>query len=120
MRSFQWAATLDPVPGHVVKLLARVDRAAGAEGQYRDQLPHLMTGLAESARIESITASSAIEGVFVDSVRMPGLASGSTTRFRNRSEAEFAGYRTDTKSDNRVSDSGFLHPKRAMPQTTPM
>lgn len=93
MRSFQWAATLDPVPGHVVKLLARVDRAAGAEGQYRDQLPHLMTGLAESARIESITASSAIEGVFVDSVRMPGLASGSTTRFRNRSEAEFAGYR---------------------------
>lgn len=84
---------MDPVPGDVVKLLARIDRAAGAAGQYRDQLPHLMTALAESARIESITASSAIEGVFVDSVRLPGLASGSTARFRNRSEAEFAGYR---------------------------
>jgi Fic family protein len=94
VRSFQWPTTLDPVPGDVVKLLARIDRAAGAEGQYRDQLPHLMTGLAESARIESITASSAIEGVFVDSVRLPGLASGSTTKFRNRSEAEFVGYRT--------------------------
>ncbi len=93
MRSFQWASTLDPVPGDVVKLLARIDRAAGAEGHHRDQLPQLMTGLAQSARIESITASSAIEGIFVESVRLPGLASGSTTRFRNRSEAEFAGYR---------------------------
>lgn len=93
MRSFQHAETFDPVPGRVVALLRRIDVGAGAAGRYVDQLPELLSGLAESARIESVTASSAIEGVLVDDTRRPGLLDGRTRRFRNRSEAEFAGYR---------------------------
>lgn len=48
--------------------------------------------LKEEARIESVTASSAIEGVTVDPRRAPGLLSGRTQRVRTRGEAEFAGY----------------------------
>jgi Fic family protein len=92
MRSFQHAQTLDPVPGDVVALLRQIDRAAGAEGRYADQLPQLLDALREQARVESITASSAIEGVVVDDARIPKLVSGVPGALRNRSEAEFAGY----------------------------
>jgi Fic family protein len=92
MRSFQHPQTLDPVPGDVVALLRQIDRAAGAEGRYADQLPQLLEALREQARVESITASSAIEGVVVDDSRIPKLVSGVPGVLRNRSEAEFAGY----------------------------
>lgn len=92
MRSFQDRSTLDPVPAEIVAVLRRIDRAAGAESRYRDQLPQLLDALREEARIESVTASSAIEGVLVEDARVPGILAGRTERFRNRSEAEFAGY----------------------------
>lgn len=93
MRSFQRQNTLDPVPGEIVAVLRRIDLAAGAEGRYVDQLPQLLVALRAQARIESITASSAIEGVIVENTRVARLVSGDAQRFRNRSEAEFAGYR---------------------------
>ncbi len=93
MRSFQRSTTLDPVPGALVRLLAEIDRSAGSEAQSADQVPELLTHLARSAIIESVTASSAIEGIHVGDQRRPGLATGAITRYRNRSEAEFAGYR---------------------------
>jgi Fic family protein len=92
MRSFQRPDTLDPVPGAIVAALRTIDRAAGAEARYADQLPQLLDALREQARIESITASSAIEGVIVDERRVAGLVSANPSRFKNRSEAEFAGY----------------------------
>lgn len=90
MRSFQSPATFDPIPGHIVRFLRRVDRASGAEGQHRHQL---LEALREQARIESVAASSAIEGIVVDRSRVAALVSAREGRFRDRSEAEFAGYR---------------------------
>ncbi len=81
MRSFQHAQTLDPVPGDVVALLRLIDRAAGAEGRYADQLPQLLEALREQARMESITASSAIEGVVVDESRIPSSSLASRAHF---------------------------------------
>mgnify|MGYP002654406124 CR=1 FL=1 len=92
MRSFTRVSTLDPVPGDIVSLLRRIDIAAGAEARHVDQLPRLLGALQEQARIESVTASSAIEGVHVAEGRVPNLVSGNPQRIRNRSEAEFAGY----------------------------
>lgn len=92
MRSFQRPQTLDPVPGDVVRALHLIDRSAGAESSHADQLPQLLNALGEQARIESVTASSAIEGVIVDQARVPKLVSGRPGRLRGRSEAEFAGY----------------------------
>lgn len=93
MRSFQRSTTLDPVPGVIVAAMRRIDLTAGAEARYVDQVPQLLDALGEQARIESITASSAIEGVVVPTARVTMLASVHAARFRNRSEAEFAGYR---------------------------
>lgn len=92
MRSFEHPHTFDPVPGSIVRLLRHIDQGAGGESQYANQLPQLLASLRVQARVESVTASSAIEGVTVDSARVTKLVSGTETRFRNRSEAEFAGY----------------------------
>ena len=107
MRSFQWSETLDPVPGDIVMTLRRIDRAAGAETRHSDQLPQLLEALRAQARIQSVTASSALEGVVVNQARVPKLVSGSAERFRNRSEAEFAGYTSALDHLNREDPGGL-------------
>ena len=78
-------------PARVGVLLQRVDVGHGREQLTRNQLPQLLSSLAEDARVASIRASNAIEGVNVDPGRAASLAAGA--RFRNRNEREFAGYR---------------------------
>lgn len=95
MRSF---AALDQllgsVPGPLVMRLSRIDTGRGREQLYRDQLPHLLTELAARARVASVTASSALEGVVVaDQARAQQIIDGKAATLRNRSEQEFAGYR---------------------------
>src|SRR4051794_41698770 len=68
-------------PRELGPLLARVDTGKGREALYEDQLPALLHQLAEDARVSSITASNAIEGVVVESSRAEMLAEGSR-RFR--------------------------------------
>lgn len=63
----------------------------GRQDLYLGQLPELLAALSHSARIASITASNAIEGVEVGAERAAKLVEGA--RFRNRNEREFAGYR---------------------------
>jgi len=73
-------------------VLARIDTGRGQERLFEDQRPELLGQLAEHARIASITASNAIEGVVVGDDRAERIAEGSH-RYRNRNEREFAGYR---------------------------
>lgn len=73
-------------------MLARIDTGRGRERLFLDQRPELLKRLSENARIASITASNAIEGVTVESDRAAKIVEGAP-RFRNRSEKEFAGYR---------------------------
>ncbi|MGB7587120.1 MAG: Fic family protein [Solirubrobacterales bacterium] len=73
-------------------VLARIDTGRGQERLFEDQRPELLSQLAEHARIASITASNAIEGVVVGDDRAERIAEGSH-RYRNRNEREFAGYR---------------------------
>jgi len=85
---------LGMVPGPVVMRLARVDVGRGREELFRNQLPALLTELANRARIASITASSALEGVVVkDQARAAAIIGGRATSLRTRSEQELAGYR---------------------------
>ncbi len=96
MRSFvDLDHTFRSQPVRLGARLARIDVGRGREGLYRDQLPQLLDALAETTRVESITASNAIEGVTVDKGRIAGLlaADRQTRRYRNRNEREFAGYR---------------------------
>jgi Fic family protein len=79
-------------PPELGVLLAKIDTGKGQERMFEDQMPELLNQLSEHARIASITASNAIEGVILDTRRAELIAEGSP-RFRNRSEQEFAGYR---------------------------
>src|SRR5580658_1596413 len=82
------------VPSQVVTRLSAIDFGRGSEALYRDQMPRLLTELADRARVLSITASSAIEGVIVaDADRAQRIIDRRTTTLRNRSEQELAGYR---------------------------
>ena len=61
---------------------------------------------ADATRIESITASSAIEGVVIEAGRLRGLVAegAEPRRFRNRNEPEFAGYRDAMDEISRATD----------------
>ncbi|HEV3002440.1 MAG TPA: Fic family protein [Solirubrobacteraceae bacterium] len=92
MKSFvDLDSTFAGQPARLGALLQRVDVSCGREELFQDQLPELLASLAESARVASIRASNAIEGVEVEQGRAERLAGGA--RFRNRNEREFAGYR---------------------------
>jgi Fic family protein len=98
MRSFiDLDKTFANQPRELGVILARVDTGRGREQLFEDQAPGLLLQLAESARIASITASNAIEGVMVEGETAERIAEGSS-RFRNRNEREFAGYRDATDS----------------------
>ena len=82
------------VPARVVTTLSSIDVGRGSEALYRDQLPGLLNELASRARVASITASSAIEGIVVpDTGRADRILAGRAKRLRTRSEEELAGYR---------------------------
>jgi Fic family protein len=95
LRSFaDLDALIGLVPAQVVTRLSSIDFGRGSEALYRDQMPGLLTELADRARVQSITASSAIEGVIVaDADRARRIIDRRTTTLRNRSEQELAGYR---------------------------
>ncbi|HEU4462106.1 MAG TPA: hypothetical protein VFR75_05900, partial [Solirubrobacterales bacterium] len=73
-------------------LLKKADKGSGRQQLYEDQVPELLRRLARQTKVESITASNAIEGVEVDPSRAEVLAGLDRPHFRNRSEKEFAGY----------------------------
>lgn len=87
--------TFDGQPASLGPVLSVADTGRGRERLFEDQAPILLQHLAESARVASITASNAIEGVVVESETAERIAEGSG-RFRNRNEREFAGYRDAT------------------------
>ncbi len=95
MRSFvDLDRSVGTVPGPVVVQLSRIDTGRGREELYRNQLPALLTELAHRARVESITSSSALEGVLVpDPARAVKIIEGKAPTLRTRDEQELAGYR---------------------------
>jgi Fic family protein len=93
MRSFaDLDAAFSGQPRELGPVLARIDTGRGREELFKDQAPQVLRQLSENARIASITASNAIEGVTVEADRAVKIAEGAP-RFRNRNEKEFAGYR---------------------------
>lgn len=90
-------------PPRLGATLARIDVGRGREELYRNQLPELLRSLASQTRVESISASSAIEGVTVEPARVGKLVDARRPpRFRDRNEQEFAGYRDAIEAIARV------------------
>jgi len=87
------------IPTELVTLLASVEYGRGREELFRVQAPQVLERLAARTRFDSITASSAIENVVVDDDRALKLLRETSPvggSYRDRSEAEFAGYRDAT------------------------
>lgn len=82
----------DGQPAALGVLLSTIDVGRGRQQLFADQVPQLLSGLAERTRVASIRASNAIEGIEVGDERAEALAKEGV-RFRNRNEKEFAGYR---------------------------
>lgn len=58
LRSFaDLDALIGRVPARIVTRLSAIDFGRGSQALYRDQMPGLLTELADRARVESITAS---------------------------------------------------------------
>jgi Fic family protein len=96
MRSFvDLDKTFSGQPRDLGPILAGIDTGKGRERLFEDQVPELLGEFSEHARVASITASNAIEGVIVESERAERIAEGAR-RYRNRNEREFAGYRDAT------------------------
>lgn len=96
MRSFaDLDALVGAVPFAVVNDLRVIDTGRGSEALFRDKLPALLSSLAQRARVESVVASSAIEGVVVSNrARELQILANDAATLRDRSEQELAGYRT--------------------------
>src|SRR3954449_11599868 len=93
MKSFQHPdRTFAGMPSPLGVVLRQVDRGSGRQQLFEDQVPELLRRLSLQTKVESITASNAIEGVEVDPARAEALAGVGPPRFRNRDEKEFAGY----------------------------
>jgi Fic family protein len=88
----QFGARFDPVPGDVARRLGSIDRAAGQADLYRQQFPRLLEHLRDRARVESVSASSAIEGVVAPAARAEAIILDASETPRTRSEAELRGY----------------------------
>lgn len=80
MRSFTGLdALIGSVPAGIVTRLSVVDAGRGSEALYADQLPGLLKELADVARVESVIASSAIEGIVVEQARAERLSEAPTS-----------------------------------------
>jgi Fic family protein len=105
MKSFQDPdRTFAAMPARLGVLLKRVDQGSGRQQLFEDQVPELLRRLARQTKVESITASNAIEGVEVDPDRAEALVDVGPQRFRNRGEKEFAGYADALDALNREDD----------------
>jgi Fic family protein len=97
-------ATLANQPLRVGTLLQDIHTGNGREQLFREQSPQLLESLAETTRVASIQASTAIEGYDVPDQRAERIARGGGGHFRNRNEQEFAGYRDAIDGIARLRD----------------
>lgn len=93
MRSFRdLDRRLGLVPAAVGRQLSRIDIGRGRQETFAERHPAQLEALRQSALIESVTASNAIEHISAPRRRIQALVANATEP-RNRPEAEIAGYR---------------------------
>lgn len=76
----------------IINLLTSIHEAKGRQEMYLSQKPEELKRLVEIAKVQSIDASNAIEGIRTTDTRLRQLANEKTTP-KNRDEEEISGYR---------------------------
>lgn len=121
MGSFDgYGAAFELVPAEVARSIGHIDRLAGQAELYRQQLPRLLEALRDRALIESVEASSAIEGVTAPPARAEAVIRDRAEP-RNRPEAELRGYTLaldytfeEAVTERRISVGLILHLHRLL------
>ena len=92
------------VPASVAVTLGRIDGLQGRLGALRERGPETLSTLRETARIQSVESSNAIENITAPRERIRALVSRQA-RPENRPEEELAGYRAvlDTINESAAS-----------------
>lgn len=118
-----FGSRFDLVPAEVTRRVGRIDRAAGRADLYRQQFPRLLEALRDRAQIESVEASSAIEGVMAPRARAEAVVRDKSATPRNRSEAELRGYSNalsyvldEANAESRITVGLVLHLHRLLYQ----
>jgi len=122
-----FGAKFDPVPAEVARRLGAIGRCAGRADLYRQQFPRLLDALRDRARVESVTASSAIEGVVAPAARVQAVVLEPSETPRTRSEQELRGYSnalthvfTEAAHETQLSVGVILHLHRLLFEPTRM
>ena len=93
MRTFNYSLIKDKKwDSEILGLIAAIYKEAGKQEMYLKQKPEKLEKLVEIAKIQSIEASNAIEGIVTTNLRIRQLVQEKTTP-KNRNEQEIAGYR---------------------------
>lgn len=82
----------EPIPMHIVNLIAKINEYKGREQLYHEQSPDILAALRQVAVVESTESSTRIEGVNVPERQVKAIVLDRVLP-QNRSEGEVAGYR---------------------------
>ena len=93
MRRFDYSfLEKEAVPPHIVSMLFAIGRNKSTCDAFKDKYPNVFANLVKIAKVQSVKASNAIEGILTTDQRIKELVNESTEP-RNHNEEEIAGYR---------------------------
>lgn len=93
MRRFDYSfLEREAIPSHIVSLLFAIARNRNAADSLREKLPNVFTNLVKIAKVQSVKASNAIEGIITTDKRIESIVNDGTEPL-NHDEKEIAGYR---------------------------
>ncbi len=93
MRHFDYSfLKTDPIPSEVISFLVTIEKSASLSSIFKNQMPSVFDLLIKIAKIQSVKASNAIEGIVTTDERLKALMEESTEP-RNHDEQEILGYR---------------------------
>jgi len=92
MRKFDYSFLEKEVPANVTSYLFAIERNKGLSDVFKSKYPKVFTNLAKIAKIQSVKASNAIEGIVTTDKRIESIVNKDTEPL-NHDEKEIAGYR---------------------------
>ena len=93
MRRFDYSfLEQESIPSNIVSMLFAIERNKMTSDVFKDKWPQVFNNLVKIAKVQSVKASNAIEGIVTTDQRIKGLVNESTEP-RNHNEEEIAGYR---------------------------
>lgn len=82
----------EPVPMHILRLVARINEYKGMQQLYHQQAPQVLESLRHVAEVQSTESSNRIEGIEIPASKLDALMTDKAVP-QNRLEGEIAGYR---------------------------